>query len=692
MGKYRITGPDGATYDVEAPDGASEQDILSYVQKNAGAPAQPAPAAPQGSIYSQFPQELENPMGMGATLGASDAQMGDIVKKQLGDRFIRMESAPSQSQRPQNRAGPGQEINSGDYQVVVYRGEDGTEKRAYVNAPGLDTEDVTRAVRGALPQMVAGGVAGAATRSMGLLGQAIWQGVAGAGTSVAGDVAQIPLGSEQGVEGGKAVGMGLMGFGIPLASRAIGNVAGALKERMAPQTGPLKGMSPKAVRNVEESLAADPTLTPGYVRGVNQTYGPENMLADMSDTLRSDAAMLARTPIAKDTAAPAIRGRAELAGARIRDTLDNELGPQRNLPQYLEQQADAYNAQAKPYYDIFKDTRVKPSERLYSILDAAKASGAYDRAARKLQIKQLDPNSPENSGVFLDLIKRELDGMANEAKTKGNRTDFADLSGLARALRQEVDSTLSPNDPANSVWARARSISGEGLEGREAAELGSGVFGTTPKDPHLVQADLAGMSAHGKELYREGARNKLRQVMGGSASNFGPKGDAAARRALNSTFSRDNIDQVAGRKAAQNITDRIDAENQYARLNDMALGNSVTDTMQAARRRWAPHAESNFASEAGKKGPVGLATETVFRVADAMIGGQIKKAEARAMIDGAKILTATGRERDKVVEALFKHIEARKSGRISGQKFEKVVRALLETSRVPAVQQYQGAD
>ena len=111
MGKYRITGPDGATYDVEAPDGASEQDILSYVQKSARAPAaQPAPAAPQGSIYRQFPQELENPMGMGATLGASDAQMGDIVKKQLGDRFIRMESAPSQSQRPQNRAGQGQEI------------------------------------------------------------------------------------------------------------------------------------------------------------------------------------------------------------------------------------------------------------------------------------------------------------------------------------------------------------------------------------------------------------------------------------------------------------------------------------------------------------------------------------------------------------------------------------------------------
>lgn len=35
MAKYRITGPDGGTYEVTAPDGASEADILSYVQQNA---------------------------------------------------------------------------------------------------------------------------------------------------------------------------------------------------------------------------------------------------------------------------------------------------------------------------------------------------------------------------------------------------------------------------------------------------------------------------------------------------------------------------------------------------------------------------------------------------------------------------------------------------------------------------------
>lgn len=54
MAKYRITGPDGGTYEVTAPDDASEADILAYVQRNAGmvkpsvdGPLTPPPVAPR---------------------------------------------------------------------------------------------------------------------------------------------------------------------------------------------------------------------------------------------------------------------------------------------------------------------------------------------------------------------------------------------------------------------------------------------------------------------------------------------------------------------------------------------------------------------------------------------------------------------------------------------------------------------
>jgi hypothetical protein len=700
MGVFEIEAPDGKVYEVEAPDMQAAAQAFKPVQKQ-----QPANTP---SIYSQFPKQLENPMGMAATLGASDAQMGDIVKKNLGDKFIRMESETAPSQRPTNRGGQGAPVGGGEYPVIVYRGEDGQEKRAYLNKPGLDSEDIVRGVRGALPYAVGGAGAAALTRGAPLLMRAAGEGAMSAGMSAAGDLAQIPLGSEQGVETGKAVGMGLMGMGIPLASRAVGNIAGALSERMAPQTGPLAGMNKRAVRNIEESIASDPSITRPNVNTMAQTFGPETMVADFGATLQSDAAMMARTPIAKDVAQVALQNRQGGAQRRIADALNTNMGPDRNLPEYISTRSKMYNQQARPFYQQFENSPILASSRLKEIMarvprsafsEAEKLARA-DGVKQKFKLTPVDDPMTAMTGVRgnkaervvqgreYDYLKRAIDDLAKNAKPGSNEQRI--YGNLARDLRTEVDEILSPGNPAGSPWAIARSIAGEGLEGKEAAELGSTVFGPSAKDPHLVATELDGMSAYGKDMYREGGRNKLRQVMGRAASNFGPKGDTAARRALNSEFSNINMEQVTSPNAARNIADRIEGENHFARLHDLALGNSATDTMQAARRRWAPHAQGDFASEAGKKGPMGLLTEALMRFGDKAIGGQIKKAEVAAMVDGAKILTAQGKQRDAIVDALFKHMQARQAGRMSGQKYEAIVKSLLDTGKAPALQYYQG--
>lgn len=45
MPKYRITAPDGNTYEITAPEGATEQEVLAYAQANYKQPSEPAPAA-----------------------------------------------------------------------------------------------------------------------------------------------------------------------------------------------------------------------------------------------------------------------------------------------------------------------------------------------------------------------------------------------------------------------------------------------------------------------------------------------------------------------------------------------------------------------------------------------------------------------------------------------------------------------
>lgn len=200
------------------------------------------------SVYSQFPRELENPGGMAGTLGASDAQLADIMQKSLGDKFLSRENTPD------------------GYTILTTRGADGKEQRGYVNRPGLDTEDVVRGVRGSLPYLLAGGAAGAAARGAGTGINMLAQGLASGGTSVAGDVAQMGLGSEQGIETGKA---GLMaGFGA--AGPVLGKVAGALWRKFVTipglvdkETGTLTARG----RAAAKQAGIDPSeLTPDFAR------------------------------------------------------------------------------------------------------------------------------------------------------------------------------------------------------------------------------------------------------------------------------------------------------------------------------------------------------------------------------------------------------------------------------------------
>lgn len=159
-----------------------------------------------GTVFEQFRDDLRDPTGYAALAGASDAQMADIIRNQLGDRFIRSEK------------------DANGYDVFVTRGADGKEQRGYVNKPGLDTQDAWRAFYGALPYVATGGGAAVAARGAGLGVNMLAQGAAATGTSLAGDLAQGPLGSEQGLELDKAATVGAFGAAGPL----VGKIAGSL--------------------------------------------------------------------------------------------------------------------------------------------------------------------------------------------------------------------------------------------------------------------------------------------------------------------------------------------------------------------------------------------------------------------------------------------------------------------------------
>lgn len=105
MAKYRITGPDGGTYEVNAPDSASEAEVMAYAQQNYKAPAAPQKKEKkEGGILQDAGNlaagAIRGAGSIGATLlypvdkitdmvkGDRETTLSDLILKQeLGDKF-----------------------------------------------------------------------------------------------------------------------------------------------------------------------------------------------------------------------------------------------------------------------------------------------------------------------------------------------------------------------------------------------------------------------------------------------------------------------------------------------------------------------------------------------------------------------------------------------------------------------------
>jgi len=67
MAKFEITSPDGQKYEVNAPEGATEEDAIAYVQKNIMTESKPK-ATKQTSGMNRFAQGMKDPLDAGAQL------------------------------------------------------------------------------------------------------------------------------------------------------------------------------------------------------------------------------------------------------------------------------------------------------------------------------------------------------------------------------------------------------------------------------------------------------------------------------------------------------------------------------------------------------------------------------------------------------------------------------------------------
>jgi len=479
---------------------------------------------------------------------------------------------------------------------------------------------------------------------------------------------------------------GALGSAIPVVQNAVTGPINSLARYMNRPGVPVAGMDRRAVTKVAGSMEQDGV--PAAYAQRRAELGPEGMLADMGDNLRMDAARLARNPgEARSTVINALDARRQGSQGRITAELDDGIGAPLPVPQTVEQIRQTAYAQARPFYDEFYQTPIPYTQELVTALQRVPQS-AWQRAAQLAEMEGVNLQNVMNTGRGIDLVKRAVDDIASGAEPGSNLQRIS--RDLSRNIRNATDDILSPGGTpqtrAQSPWAQARRLAGNSKQFEEAVDMGRGAFSRN-LSPDQMRVDRGRLGFNQQAAYDIAARDQVRQIAGNASSAQGSTGDNAVRRALGSDNAREKLELIAGPRAAQNITRRLDAESTFARTQNDATANSITSTMNAAAKKWpAPDGGAEARAELIKSSLQGQAMALAHRIVNSIRNGAVNERLVREQADAARMLVAQGADRDAIVGALIRFSQRQRLNGQRSQAIERVIRDLMQAPRGLAVQ------
>lgn len=357
------------------------------------------PAFKDVPAFDARPEGNSGRLWGGALMGADDAAHGDQISKVLGDKFIRRFK------------------DANGYDIIEHRGDDGKPTQSYVNKPGLDLADVTRGVVGAVPYIAGGLGIGAATKGASLVMGAAAQGMGAGATSLATDVGNMALGSEQTPDVGKAALTTAMGTGATLVAPAVG----ALWRRFVTIPGMVDSSGNLTAKGAEAARRAG--VDPAQMQGT---------------AAKEFAATYAKTG---DEAAAAIQGQSKAYG------VETSLGQRTKDPQQLLREKNMrmgiYGENAKSVMSEFDRRQADQLEQMVRGTGVAAPSSKMGPPEPSM-IDKLSPGRTfrsTNPDVLGEDIKSGIQSARGAAKA-GEKAAWSDVPDLVP--KQEAFSDLAP--------------------------------------------------------------------------------------------------------------------------------------------------------------------------------------------------------------------------------------------------------
>lgn len=581
MPKYRVTAPDGQTYEITAPDGASDQDVLNFVQQQS-APSPPAAqeAAPAGErpdaltraagfvrgLTDQANQGLfanfEDEMQAGVRYGA------DRVTDALGLRDARY---PSYSDALANVRGEQKAFRAENPVASTVANVVGALPTALMPLGGLSRA----AQAGGLGTRVAGGGAIGA-------GQGALYGY-GAGEGVADRLTSGAIGASLGGAVGALAPAG-MAAGRSLAERLLtGRAATSV------------GLSKPAYNTLTRAMNADDSFTgPGAARLARA--GDDAMLADAGpNALGLMDTAVQRSGPAGTVARNAIEGRVNAAGQRITQALDDALGAPQGLRSVetgirtgsAPARQAAYNAAYAMPINYADDTgrQIEGIIRSRVPPEAIRAANKLMRVEGHESAQIMASIADDGSVTFtrmpdvrqIDYLTRGLNEVADQAdgmgKLGGTTQTGRAYSNLSRELR-----TLTRQ--AVPEYGVALDTAAQPIAARNALRTGQDALSARVTRDELAES-LHGMSAAERDYVAQGVRSQIDDTLANvrramTDANMDAREAMTALRNLSSRAAREKIEVVIGPQQAARMFDELDRAATAFELRAGVAANSRT--------------------------------------------------------------------------------------------------------------------
>lgn len=558
MATFEVSGPDGAVFEVDAPEGASEAEVMAFAQsqmsqaktgsyetgRQEGNPVvRGLMSAAQGPTFG-FGDEIMGAVG-GAwkTLTQPSLTLSDLVlgnkKKTFGENYRESRDFARGVQDQYREDFPvgstvTQLMTAAPTMVINPLGKVAGSALGTVAPKAAAVMNPTTKLTGVVPNTLRAAASGAG-----------YGAVSGAGESRAENAGDLL----QDTAKGAALG-GVMSGVLQPVQMAVGAVGRNVAQRVsdgAADSFAQQKVAQALVRDGRGSVVESGAVNPvGQVGARFRKLGPEATVADAGgENTRQLLDTLATLPgKTKDKAQALIRDRQAGRAGRLVGAADDALGTRgAGFQQTLDALDGARRQAAAPYYNQLQGLTAQVDDDVLSLL--GKTTGIHSDAQKLYRLQtgeELALGSLKKGDAvpfaMLDTLKQSLYDAAEAAKRQGNNKMARAIDDARVQLTGKLD-TIAPKENGQSVYKLARDAYAGPSQLIDAAEMGRTAM---KADTFDVAASVRSMSQSEAEAFRVGALQALREksgTQGGQTSLLRMWMEPATRDRLKAIFGKD---------------------------------------------------------------------------------------------------------------------------------------------------------